>query len=435
MSQKTIEELEFEETGVTRKERWKIMWASIIGYAMDGLDVLILSFAMAAIVSEFGLTLGEGGMIATYTLIGTVLGGYIFGIFADWWGRVHTFSLTIIIFSIFTGACAFADNAVHLDILRFLAGLGLGGEYGIGMTLVSETWPGAKRARATAGVAMGWQAGAVLAAILAAVVIPDYGWRGLFLVGVLPALLAAWARHGIKEPPMWVKRKEMKKALQARKDAGEKLTAEEEEQLTEAKKFPLAHLFADKKTTITTIALTIMTSVQNFGYYGIMVWLPMILLKEHGLTTKSMSGWMIVTVIGMIAGIFVFGWLCDRLGRKKPYLLFYVCAAAMVYIYVNLGTPIALLFGGAFLGFFCNGMMAGYGTLLSENYTTDARSTAQNFIFNTGRAVGGFAPVIIGTIAQTNGFNTAFVLLSAVYLAAAVNVLFFVKDTKGTVIR
>lgn len=435
MSQKTIEELEFEETGVTRKERWKIMWASIIGYAMDGLDVLILSFAMAAIVSEFGLTLGEGGMIATYTLIGTVLGGYIFGIFADWWGRVHTFSLTIIIFSIFTGACAFADNAVHLDILRFLAGLGLGGEYGIGMTLVSETWPGAKRARATAGVAMGWQAGAVLAAILAAVILPDYGWRGLFLVGVLPALLAAWARHGIKEPPMWVKRKEMKKALQARKDAGEKLTAEEEEQLTEAKKFPLAHLFADKKTTITTIALTIMTSVQNFGYYGIMVWLPMILLKEHGLTTKSMSGWMIVTVIGMIAGIFVFGWLCDRLGRKKPYLLFYVCAAAMVYIYVNLGTPIALLFGGAFLGFFCNGMMAGYGTLLSENYTTDARSTAQNFIFNTGRAVGGFAPVIIGTIAQTNGFNTAFVLLSAVYLAAAVNVLLFVKDTKGTVIR
>ena len=435
MSQKTIEELEFEETGVTRKERWKIMLASIIGYAMDGLDVLILSFAMAAIVSEFGLTLGEGGMIATYTLIGTVLGGYIFGIFADWWGRVHTFSLTIIIFSIFTGACAFADNAVHLDILRFLAGLGLGGEYGIGMTLVSETWPGAKRARATAGVAMGWQAGAVLAAILAAVVLPDYGWRGLFLVGVLPALLAAWARHGIKEPPMWVQRKEMKKALQARKDAGEKLTAEEEEQLTEAKKFPLAHLFADKKTTITTIALTIMTSVQNFGYYGIMVWLPMILLKEHGLTTKSMSGWMIVTVIGMIAGIFVFGWLCDRLGRKKPYLLFYVCAAAMVYIYVNLGTPIALLFGGAFLGFFCNGMMAGYGTLLSENYTTDARSTAQNFIFNTGRAVGGFAPVIIGTIAQTNGFNTAFVLLSAVYLAAAVNVLFFVKDTKNTVIR
>ena len=435
MSEKSLEELEFEETGVTRKERWKIMWASIIGYAMDGLDVLILSFAMAAIVSEFGLTLGEGGLIATYTLIGTVLGGYLFGIFADYFGRVHTFSLTIIIFSIFTGACAFADNVTHLNILRFLAGLGLGGEYGIGMTLVSETWPAAKRARATAGVAMGWQAGAVLAAILAAVVLPDYGWRGLFLVGVIPALLAAWARHGIKEPPMWVKRKEMKKELAARKERGETLTAEEEEQLEEAKKFPLAHLFASPSKTVTTLSLTVMTSVQNFGYYGIMVWLPMILLKEHGLTTKSMSGWMIVTVIGMIAGIYVFGYLCDRLGRKSPYLIFYICAAAMVYIYVNLGTPVALLFGGAFLGFFCNGMMAGYGTLLSENYTTDARSTAQNFIFNTGRAVGGFAPAIIGALAQSHGFSAAFALLSCVYVAAAVNVLFFIKDTKGTVIR
>lgn len=435
MSEKSLEELEFEETGVTRKERWKIMWASIIGYAMDGLDVLILSFAMAAIVSEFGLTLGEGGLIATYTLIGTVLGGYLFGIFADYFGRVHTFSLTIIIFSIFTGACAFADNVTHLNILRFLAGLGLGGEYGIGMTLVSETWPAAKRARATAGVAMGWQAGAVLAAILAAVVLPDYGWRGLFLVGVVPALLAAWARHGIKEPPMWVKRKEMKKELATRKERGETLTAEEEEQLEEAKKFPLAHLFASPSKTVTTLSLTVMTSVQNFGYYGIMVWLPMILLKEHGLTTKSMSGWMIVTVIGMIAGIYVFGYLCDRLGRKVPYLIFYICAAAMVYIYVNLGTPVALLFGGAFLGFFCNGMMAGYGTLLSENYTTDARSTAQNFIFNTGRAVGGFAPAIIGALAQSHGFSAAFALLSCVYVAAAVNVLFFIKDTRGTVIR
>jgi benzoate transport len=433
--EKSLEELEFEETGVTRAERWKVMWASIIGYAMDGLDVLILSFAMAAIVNEFHLTLGQGGVIATWTMIGTVIGGYVFGILADYVGRVHIFSVTIILFSIFTGCCALADSLVHLEIFRFLAGLGLGGEFGIGMTLVSETWPAAKRARATAGVAMGWQAGAVLAAVISAFVLPAYGWRGLFAVGVLPALFAAWSRKGISEPPVWIKHKQLKKELKRRYDAGEKLTEEEMKELHDTQSFPLKHLFNSPRRTITTIALTIMTSVQNFGYYGIMVWLPMILLREHGLSTKSTSRWMVVTVLGMIAGIYVFGYLCDRLGRKIPYILFYICSAAMVYIYINLGSPLALLFGGAVLGFFCNGMMAGYGTLLAENYPTEARSTAQNFIFNTGRAVGGFAPVIIGTLAEAHGFSAAFILLSAVYLAAAVNVILFIRDTKGTVIE
>lgn len=431
---KTLEELEEQETGVTREYRWKVMWASIVGYAMDGLDVLILSFAMAAIVKEFGLTLGQGGLIATYTLIGTVLGGYLFGILADYFGRVHTFALSIVIFSIFTGACAFADTAWHLELLRFLAGLGLGGEYGIGMTLVAETWPAAKRARATAGVAMGWQAGAVLAAVLAAVVLPHFGWRGLFLVGVLPAIFAAWSRHGLKEPPMWVKRQEQKKELARRVKAGETLSEEERKTYEETHRFSLFHLFESPSKTITTVALTVMTSVQNFGYYGIMVWLPMILLKEHGLTTGSMAGWMVVTVIGMIAGIYLFGHLCDKMGRKIPYIMFYIGSAAMVYIYANLDTPTELLFGGAVLGFFCNGMMAGYGALLSENYTTDARSTAQNFIFNTGRAVGGFAPWIIGMLAQNYGFDGAFLLLCGIYLAAALNVVLFIKDTKGVTI-
>ncbi|HAT56176.1 MAG TPA: MFS transporter [Veillonellaceae bacterium] len=431
MTDEMLEKMEFEETGVTRSERWKVMWASVAGYAMDGLDVLILSFAMAAIVKEFGLTLGEGGLIATYTLIGTVLGGYLFGILADYIGRVHTFSLSIILFSLFTGACAFADTVTHLEIFRFLAGLGLGGEYGIGMTLVTETWPAAKRARATAGVAMGWQIGAVLSALLAAWVLPAYGWRGLFLVGVLPALFAAWSRKSLKEPPMWIKRQKLKKELARKHAAGELLSEEETELWKETQRFSLFHLFDSPSKTVTTLALTFMTSVQNFGYYGIMVWLPMILLKEHGLTTGSMAGWMIVTVLGMIAGIYVFGWLCDRIGRKKPYLIFYLGSAVMVYVYANLGTPTALLFGGAALGFFCNGMMAGYGTLLSENYTTDARSTAQNFIFNTGRAVGGLAPWFIGMMAQQYGFSGAFLILCGIYAAAVVNVLFFIHDTKG----
>lgn len=415
----------------TWRRRWKMMFASVAGYAMDGLDMLILSFAMTAILKEFGLTFAEGGLIATYTLIGAVLGGYIFGIMADYVGRVKVFALTIIIFSIFTGLCAIAGSVTELNIYRFLAGLGLGGEFGIGMTLVAETWPAKKRAQATAGVAMGWQLGVVLAAVLSALVIPMYGWRGLFLVGALPALFAAWSRYGLPEPDVWINRKQLKKSISAKSAAGTALTAEEAELLKETKKFPLSHLFAGTRKSVTTFALTVMTSVQNFGYYGIMIWLPTILMQKHNLTLNKTTTWMVVTVIGMIIGIYVFGYFADKVGRRPAYITFYICSAAAIWIYSGLNDPIHLLIGGAILGFFCNGMMAGYGAMLSEHYTTDARSTAQNFIFNSGRAVGGFAPVIIGMFAAQYTLSGALAGLAIVYLIAAVNVFFLVPETKG----
>ena len=414
----------------TWKRRWKIMYASIAGYAMDGLDMLILSFVMTAIIKEFGLSFAEAGLIATYTLIGAVIGGYIFGIMADYVGRVKVFALTIIIFSVTTGLCALANSLTELHIYRFLSGLGLGGEFGIGMTLVAETWPAAKRARATAGVAIGWQLGAVLAAVLAALIVPQFGWRGLFAIGVLPALFAAWARRGIPEPDIWVNRKIMKTAIKEKLEKGETLTAEEQTFWNSANKFPLKHLFVDSRKTLTTFALTVMTSVQNFGYYGIMIWLPTILMQKHNLTLNKTTTWMVVTVIGMVIGIYLFGIFADRVGRRPAYITFYICSAAAVWGYSVLQDPILLLIGGAILGFFCNGMMAGYGALLSEHYTTDARSTAQNFIFNSGRAVGGFAPVIIGLLAAKYTLNGALVVLAFMYLIAAVNVFFLVPETK-----
>lgn len=420
-----------DDDSATWKRRWRMLYASVAGYAMDGLDMLILSFVMTAVIKEFGLSFAEGGMIATYTLIGAVIGGYVFGIMADYVGRVKVFSLTIILFSVFTGLCAVAGSLHELNIYRFLAGLGLGGEFGIGMTLVAETWPAEKRARATAGVAIGWQFGAVLAAVLSAIVVPYYGWRGLFAIGVLPALFAAWSRRGLAEPDIWVARKRMKESIKGKLAAGKNLSADEAEFLATAGKFPLIHLFAGGRKTVTTVALTIMTSVQNFGYYGIMIWLPTILMQKHNLTLNKTTTWMVATVIGMIIGIYLFGLFADRVGRRPAYITFYICSAAAVWVYSNLNDPIQLLIGGAVLGFFCNGMMAGYGALLSEHYTTDARSTAQNFIFNSGRAVGGFAPVLIGMLATRYTLNGALVVLAFIYLAAAVNVFFLIPETRG----
>ncbi|EAX48797.1 major facilitator superfamily MFS_1 [Thermosinus carboxydivorans Nor1] len=411
--------------------RWKVLLASVLGYAMDGLDMLILSFVMTAIIGAFGLTLAEGGLVATVTLIGAVLGGYGFGILADYIGRVRVFSLTILVFSVFTGLTAFADSFLELNIYRFLAGLGLGGEFGIGMTLVTETWPKEKRARATGAVAVGWQLGVVAAALVSAYVLPAFGWRAVFLVGAVPALFAAWARYGLAEPLIWLATQAKKKALQAKIAAKLPLTAEEQAFYNKTTKFPLLHLFADRRTATTTLALTVMTSVQNTGYYGIMVWLPTVLMKQHGLTLNKTSMWMVATVLGMILGIAVFGYIADKIGRRPTYMAFQLASAAAVWVYANLSDPLHLLIGGAILGFFCNGMMAGYGALLSENYTTEARSTAENFIFNTGRAVGGFAPLVIGILAAQYSLSGALALLAFIYVAAAVNVYFLLPETKG----
>ena len=190
----------------TWHRRWKILISAVAGYALDGTDMLILSFGLVAIMSEFNVSMAEGGWIATYTLIGAVLGGYVFGILADYIGRVKTFRCTIIIFSIFTGLCAIASTVIELDIFRFVAGLGLGGEYGIAMTLVAETWPAEKRARATSGVAVGWQLGVALAAVLSALIMPVYGWRGMFFVAMIPGLAAACLRWFLPEPDIWIRK-------------------------------------------------------------------------------------------------------------------------------------------------------------------------------------------------------------------------------------
>lgn len=412
------------------KYQWKVLFAAIMGYAMDGLDMLILSFVMTAIISTFGLTLTQGGMVATITLFGAVLGGYASGILSDRFGRVKTFALTIIVFSVFTGLTAFANSFAELNIYRFIAGLGLGGEFAIGMTLVAETWPRELRARATAGVSIGWQLGVILAALVSAYVLPTFGWRAVFLVGSLPALFAAWARYGLKEPDVWTKQQQIKQELLMKINSGNAHETEHKTYKT-LTKFPLLHLFQTKEITKKTVALTIMTSVQNSGYYGIMIWLPTILMQKHGLTLNKTSLWMIVTVIGMILGISAFGYVADKLGRRPTYMIFWTAAAASVWVYSTLSTSTELLIGGAILGFFANSGMGAFGALLSENYATEARSTAGNFIFNTGRAVGGFAPVAIGALAAQYSLSGAIALLAFIYIGAVITVYFLVPETKG----
>ncbi|MFL6560403.1 MAG: MFS transporter [Bacillus sp. (in: firmicutes)] len=386
----------------------RTLWASTIGYAMDGLDMMILSYTMPLIIAYFGINAAQAGSISTITLLGSVLGGIVFGILADKYGRVRVFTWTILIFSLFTGLCAVAPNLETLGVFRFLAGLGLGGEFGIGMTLVTETWPKKYRSRATAVVATGFQFGIVLATLAVLFISPKFGWQGVFVAGVLPAILAFWSRRSLKEPEIWVKVKNENK-----------------------NKIAVGQLFSSKKVTKTTIGLMIATSIQNFGFYGIMTWMPTMLSSELGYNFNKTTLWTVVTIAGMIIGIVVFGYLADKIGRRPSYLIFLFASAIIVWIYFQQSSLSALIILGGILGFFVNGMMGGYGALLAEHYPTEARSSAENIIFNIGRAVAGFAPFLIGYISLNHSLSYALSLISGIYVISALAFIFLIPESKG----
>src|ERR1700741_3315667 len=182
----------------------KALWGSAIGYAMDGFDLLILGFMLRTIAGDLGLTPAQGASLVTATLVGAVLGGIGFGMLSDRLGRVRVLTWTIVLFAVFTGLCSFARGYWDLLIYRGIAGVGLGGEFGIGMALVAEAWPASKRARASSYVGLGWQVGGLVRALLTPMLLPVIGWRGMFAIGILPAIAAYFIRYNLHEPDVFV---------------------------------------------------------------------------------------------------------------------------------------------------------------------------------------------------------------------------------------
>ncbi len=389
----------------------KALFASAIGYAMDGFDLLILGFMLRAISSELGLTPPQAGSLVTWTLIGAVVGGILFGILSDYYGRVRVLTWTILLFAIFTGLCAFAQGYWDLLIYRTIAGLGLGGEFGIGMTLVAEAWPAGKRARACSYVALGWQAGVLLAALVTPALLPVIGWRGMFIVGLVPGVIAFVVRWYVGEPKIFLEKAKTTPAM------------------------PLRLLVKDAATAKISLGMLILCAVQNFGYYGVMIWLPNYLSTQFKFGLTQSSVWTAVTILGMAIGIFVFGVFADRVGRRPALLTFQAGAFIMVLVYSQLTDANALLIGGAVMGLFVNGMLGGYGALLSELYPTEARATAENVLFNLGRGVGGFGPFVVGLLATGYGFSVAIGLLAVIYLIDIVATLALIPERKGAALE
>ncbi|MFJ5767594.1 MFS transporter [Lysinibacillus sp. NPDC093210] len=395
--------------------RKKTVVASVAGLTLEGMDIMFISFAMTMIIAEFNIDLATGGLISSITNVGMLLGGIVFGVLADKYGRVKVFTYTVILFAIGTALTGLATSIEQVYLFRFIAGIGAGGEYGIGMALVAEAWPKNKQGRASSYVSVGAQYGVILAALLSAIILPTLGWRALFFVGVIPVIFAFIVRKNLDESPEWLAAQKNKKA--SKKD----------------EKGKLVQLFETPRTAITTISLIIMATVQIAGYNGLMIWLPSMLQQSQGLSVSSSAIWTISTAVGMIIGMLTFGLFLDRFGAKRAFGVFLIASACAVFAYSYATGSVGVLIGGAIVGFFSNGMFAGYGALIGSLYPVQIRSTATNTIFNFGRAIGGFSPILVGYILQSYDMKVAMLYLAGLYCISFIVMLMLKKDNRGNV--
>jgi len=387
--------------------------AASLGWMLDSFDVMLYALVLAHLMKDLGMGKGTAGFLGSLTLVASAAGGIFFGVLADKLGRTWALRASILIYSIFTAACGFAQSIPMLAVFRIFLGLGMGGEWASGAALVSETWPAEHRGKALGFVQSFWAIGYAAAALVTAIILPWLGWRAVFLVGVLPALLVFWVRAKVEEPELWRAHKERPP----------------EEQKTKISSIVRGRLLA------ITAAVTLMNACTMFAWWGLNLWIPSYLSLAQsqggiGLSTRLMTSLVIFMQVGMWFGYLTFGYISDSLGRKKTYVTYLAAAAVLVFVYSGLRNPLALFFLGPFVAFFGTGYFSGFGALTAELYPTRIRATLQGFTYNIGRVISAVAPLVIGSLAQDKGFGTGFILVSGAFIAAAA-LWIWIPETRG----
>ncbi|MGO1337689.1 MAG: MFS transporter [Leuconostoc fallax] len=402
--------IDVEQTTNTNKmtsEQKVVLGSTTLGFTLDHMNATFLSFALAPMIVDLNITGTQAGVIAAMSNWGALLGSILFGILADRIGRVKVLSYTILLVTFATVLLAFLDNAHTIYASRFLLGMGTGGEYGVSMALIAESFRASRVGKMSSITAIGGQVGAILAAILATLIMPAFGWRALFLVGFLPLIVVYIVRRHLKETQEF-------KTLQKEYKDGKK-------------KFNLAIIANTPKKAYTSVALIIMLTIQTAGYYGLMNWLPTIMRKQLGITATVTAGYvnlgMIPIILGMAAGMMTFGTILDRIGPRRVFAIFLIASALMIYAFTFAYNMWTLTILGAIVGFFSNGMYGGYGAVISALYPPEIRATAANTLMGSGRALGAFSSVVIGWIMDNFSVSAVLMSLAAMYIISLVVML------------
>ena len=382
-------------------EARRALVAAGLGWMLDAFDVMLYALVLNELMAQLGLSRATAGLLGSITLLASAAGGIVFGVIADRAGRTRALMLSILVYSVFTFLCGLAQDVWQLAAFRIGLGLGMGGEWASGAALVAETWPARDRGKALGVMQSAWAIGYGLAALLVAVVLPRWGWRVVFFAGVLPALFTLWVRRHVREPAVWT----------AQAGGG-------------TRRLDLGAIVGSGRLGI-TIALTLMNASTMFAWWGFNLWLPGYLSLPAaqggvGLSTAAMSGFVVAMQVGMWLGYVTFGYASDLAGRRRAYVVYLVTAAVLILVYVSVRAPLLLLLLGPPVAFFATGYFSGFGAVTAELYPTAIRATAQGLTYNIGRVASAAAPFLVGTLAQTHGFQAALSICSAAFLVAAV---------------
>lgn len=372
--------------------------AAALGWMLDAFDVLLYSIVLATLIREFGMTKSTAGLLNTITLIASAIGSLVLGVLADRFGRKKMLSFSILTYSLFTFACGFSWSIAALAFFRFLVGLGMGGEWNCGATLVAETWPTEWRGRALGIVQSSWAIGYALAALVANVVLARLTWRWVFFAGVLPALAVFWIRRGVPEPALWVKHRS--KPVQNNRDLW-------------------------MKTRRSLFSLLAMNTFGMFAWWGLFTWIPAYLALPvarggRGFSSLDMTTFLVVlNLCGMLPGYLLFGVFADKFGRKRTLILYLAAAALSVPAFAFATRPAAILITATVAAFFGTGFFTGSGIIGSELFPTAIRATALGISYNAARGLSALAPFLIGAIGEHRGLSAAFLTCAVAFALAA----------------
>ena len=410
---------------VTGKHK-KLLIGSGIGWALDAMDVGLISFIMAALAVHWGITPTESSWLGSIGFIGMAIGATFGGLLADKFGRRHVFALTLLVYGLATGASALSTGLVMLLVLRFLIGLGLGAELPVASTLISEFSPVKVRGRMVVLLEAFWAVGWILAAVIGTFVVGahDSGWRWALALGMVPAFYALYVRLHLPESVRFLESR-------GRHEEAEEIVASFEATVpadAELADAPSTPTFAEDDVTSRSIwspslrgrtaALWTVWFCVNLSYYGAFVWIPSLLVADGFSLVKSFSFTLIIT-LAQLPGYAMAAWLIEVWGRRVTLAAFLVGSACAAGLYGFAHTEWLILVAGCLLSFFNLGAWGALYAVGPELYPTHLRGAGTGAAAGFGRLASIIAPLLVPLILAGAGSGWLFALFAAAFALAA----------------